>query len=177
MCAWSTASHKYASVYEGANAYTAASRQPPLAIDAHFAMHLELEERIKALRDLVRLINDASEVVIQEWRTQAKDPNPPADAPLLPSPALYDARRTLVGACGMASDLVAEPQQRLMEIACGYYSSRALHVAAEGRVADVLAETDKGEGVHVSAIASKTGVEHRKLGTARSKLHCVDAHN
>ena len=139
-------------------------------------MPLELEARIKTLRALVRLINDASEVVIQEWQTQAKDPNPPVDASLLPSPALYDARRTLVGACGMTSDLVAEPQQRLMEISCGYYSSRALHVAAEGRVADVIAEADEGDGVHVSEIASKTGVEHRKLGT-RSGLHCVDAHN
>lgn len=125
---------------------------------------MSLDERINHLRDLVRLINDASEVVIHEWQAEAKDPNPPADASLLPSQVLYDARRTLLGACGMASDLVAEPQQRLMEVSIGYYSSRALHVAAEGRVADIIAEADTGEGVHVSEIASKTGVEHRKLG-------------
>ncbi|EPT04774.1 hypothetical protein FOMPIDRAFT_1027546 [Fomitopsis schrenkii] len=124
---------------------------------------MSLDERINHLRDLVRLINDASEVVIHEWQAEAKDPNPPADASLLPSQVLYDARRTLLGACGMASDLVAEPQQRLMEVSIGYYSSRALHVAAEGRVADIIAEADTGEGVHVSEIASKTGVEHRKL--------------
>ena len=78
---------------------------------------MSLDARIQTLRGLVRLINDASAVVIQEWQAEAKDPNPPADASLLPSPALYDARRTLVGACGMAADLVAEPKQRLMEIA------------------------------------------------------------
>ena len=125
---------------------------------------MSLEERVKNLRDLVRLINDAAEVIVQEWQSEAGDLNPPADASLLPSPALYDARRTLVGACGMASDLVAEPRQRLMEISVGYYSSRALHIAAQGRVADVIADADTGEGVHVYEIANKTGVEHRKLG-------------
>ena len=61
-----------------------------------------------------------------------------------------------------------------MEIASWYYTSRTLHVAAKGRIADVIADADLGEGVHISEIASKTGVEHRKLGGVVSIIvHCT----
>lgn len=130
---------------------------------------MSLAERIETLHSLVRLIVEASGVVVQEWQAAAMDsPGTDPATSLLPSLALYDARRTVLGACGMLSDTVAEPQQRLMEIALGYYVPRALHVAAEGHIADILAVADPAEGMHIQTIAHKASVEQQKLGGCQS---------
>ncbi|KZT63929.1 S-adenosyl-L-methionine-dependent methyltransferase [Daedalea quercina L-15889] len=134
---------------------------------------MSLAERVAKLRDLVRLINDASEVVIQEWQAELKDSSVDPSTSLLPSAELFDARRSLLGACGMVSDIVAEPQHRLMEIASEYYISRALHVAAEGRIADILVDADPEEGLHVKEIALKTGVEQWKLARVLRSLSSI----
>ncbi|KAH9927650.1 S-adenosyl-L-methionine-dependent methyltransferase [Fomitopsis serialis] len=124
---------------------------------------MSLAERIGTLRHLVRLITDSSEVVIREWQTEETEPSADSTTSLLPSPDLFNARRTVLGACGMVSDVVAEPQHRLMEFASEYHVSRALHVAAEGRIPDILADANPAKGLHVKEIAQQAGIEHRKL--------------
>ncbi|EED80501.1 predicted protein [Postia placenta Mad-698-R] len=125
-------------------------------------------ERAQKLRSLVHLLAEAAEVVIREWETE-DDANSHYD-PLLPSAKLYQARRTLVGTCGMCIDIVQEPQSRLMEMAMDQYVARALHIAAEARIADVLAAIDPKEGMPITDIAKTVHVEERKLARV---LRCL----
>ncbi|KZT63930.1 S-adenosyl-L-methionine-dependent methyltransferase [Daedalea quercina L-15889] len=134
---------------------------------------MSLAEKIETLRSLVRLINDASEVVFQEWQAELKSPSPDPLSSLLPSPELFEGRRSLLGACGMVSDIIAEPQQRLMEMSVGYFTSRALHIAADAHVAEILAGADPAEGMHVKEIAHKAGTEQWKLARVLRTLSSV----
>lgn len=127
---------------------------------------MTVTDQVETLRSVVRLLSDASEVVIKEWEAGAQKSSPEVTPlhPLLPSAELYSARRVVLGACGMCMDLVQEPQSRLMEIGTQYFISRALHIAAEGRIADVLAHADPEVGVPIQDISKKVGVEEQKLG-------------
>ncbi|KAL6303966.1 S-adenosyl-L-methionine-dependent methyltransferase [Sparassis latifolia] len=125
-------------------------------------------KKSRKLRALIQLLNDASEVVITEWEAQdlknAKDEGRTNDEGLVPSAALYEARRTILGACGMCSDLVQEPGSRLMEVSNQYYISRALYVAAEARVANILADADPTTtGVPIEDISAKVNIQAHKL--------------
>lgn len=124
-------------------------------------------DRAKTLRSLVRLLTEASEVVIKEWEAaeQAQTDANYLDGSSVPSLPLYNARRTIVGVCGMSTDLVQEPQSRLMEVAVGYVSARALHIAAEARLADILSNADATSGIHLRDISQQTGINPQKLGS------------
>lgn len=119
-------------------------------------------EKAQKLRSLIRMLTDAADVVIAEWEAEEKALSSESSS-LLPSGALFDARRTIIGACGMCTDLVSEPQSRLMEIASKFYVSRALHVAAEARIADILADADPNEGMSIQQISQQVGIQERKL--------------
>ncbi|KAH9942953.1 S-adenosyl-L-methionine-dependent methyltransferase [Amylocystis lapponica] len=116
-------------------------------------------DRVQTLRSLVRLLTDASEAVIQEWTAE----NDEAASGLLPSAKMFEARRTIIGACGMYVDLVSEPQSRLMEVGLEYYTSRALHIAVEGRIADVLADANPKVGMPIKEVAQRVGIQEQKL--------------
>lgn len=119
-----------------------------------------LQQKAETLRSLVRLISTASEDVISSWETDA-----PADSPnSVPSPGLYEARRILLGAAGMLVDTVQDPQARLMEIGTQFYESRALHVAVDANIPDLLAKADPQQGVPLADLAQITGINPRKLG-------------
>lgn len=126
---------------------------------------MSVEDKVQKLRSLVRLLSDASEVVIKEWEMEAQNASQKTSSlPTLPSVELHDARRAVLGACGMCMDLVQEPQSRLMEMGTQYYISRALHIAAEARIADILADADPQTGVPVQKISEQVGIEEQKVG-------------
>ncbi|KAI0930161.1 hypothetical protein AcV5_006945 [Taiwanofungus camphoratus] len=126
---------------------------------------MSVADKVHKLRSLIRLLTDASEVVIKEWESEAQESSPETESytPPLPSGELFDARRTVLGACGMCMDLVQEPQSRIMEIGTQYYISRALQIAAEGHVADVLAKADPKIGMPIQEIGKEVGIEAQKI--------------
>ena len=106
------------------------------------------------LQKLGKLIQTSIEACIN----QSNGPEP-GDAP---SRELFDARRSLIAAAGKIVELMSEPNARLQELATQYYESRALHIVADRRVADLLAGHDE-DGVSIENLADKTGIEKRKL--------------
>ncbi|TFY67302.1 hypothetical protein EVG20_g3987 [Dentipellis fragilis] len=129
------------------------------------------------LRSLIRLLADASESVIQSWEAEEATSTQEQSSEKvylqgspLPSKELFEARRTVVGAVGMVMDLVQEPQSRLMEICSQYYEARALHIAVEKRVADLLADADPTQGVPLLDLSHQTGIKEQKLGRV---LRCL----
>ncbi|CCM04641.1 uncharacterized protein FIBRA_06825 [Fibroporia radiculosa] len=118
-------------------------------------------DKSRQLRSLIRLLTDAAEVVIREW-------DAPKVAPLnigsqLPSQDMFEARRIILGACGMCADLVQDPLSRLSEITCGYIPARALHIAAQACLFDLLASADPVEGISIHEISCRTGINESKL--------------
>ena len=69
-------------------------------------------ERAQQLRSLIRLLTDASEIVIREWEAEERQ-GEEGRQHALPSHKLYDARRIIRGACDMCADLVQDPLNRL----------------------------------------------------------------
>ncbi|PCH41150.1 S-adenosyl-L-methionine-dependent methyltransferase, partial [Wolfiporia cocos MD-104 SS10] len=119
-------------------------------------------ERAQQLRDLLRLLNDSAEVIIKDWESGEQTAPVESGAPL-PSPEVFEATRIVTGACGMFLDLVQEPGSRLTEVACAYFLSRALHVAIQARVAEILADADPTKGMSAALISEKTGINEQKL--------------
>lgn len=85
-----------------------------------------------------------------------------AKAPVA-SRELHEARRTILSICGKLTELVSEPSERIIEVACQYWESRALAIAAERRIANIL-EHSMGKAMDIQEIAGKTGIEEGKLG-------------
>ncbi|KZT74274.1 S-adenosyl-L-methionine-dependent methyltransferase [Daedalea quercina L-15889] len=121
-------------------------------------------DRAKTLRTLIGMLNDASEVVIKEWEAEERGPiNTTPEQTRLASPAMFEARRIISGACGMFLDITQEPTTRLTEVANSFFLSRALHIAAKAKIADVLSNVDENEGLLVDIIAMKVGINAQKL--------------
>ncbi|KAI1275971.1 S-adenosyl-L-methionine-dependent methyltransferase [Xylaria sp. FL0933] len=80
----------------------------------------------------------------------------------LPSKPLFNAQRTLLAAAGMITELVSEPQSRLLEVSSQYFEARALHIAAGHRIPDLIAKNGP-RGLGAETLASHTGIESRKL--------------
>lgn len=125
------------------------------------------------LLQLSDLLSTTVRTVIDEWGLE-HTPRPcpadsksldPASAPdsrrILPSRRLHEAQRTIAAIAGTLTELVAEPSARVIEIGCQYWESRALYVAVERQVPDLLAE--RGE-MGIEELAARTEIEVRKLG-------------
>ncbi|KAJ8133353.1 hypothetical protein O1611_g274 [Lasiodiplodia mahajangana] len=80
----------------------------------------------------------------------------------LPAKPLFDAQRTLLAAAGLLTELVSQPQDRLLEVSSQYFEARALHIVADKRVPDILAKSGD-EGVDIKTLAAAVGIESRKL--------------
>lgn len=126
-----------------------------------------VQERADTLRALVRTLADASETIIAEWEREASAPSAPPATPSIassvPSHALFEARRTAIGAAGMLAALVQDPRTRAMELCAQYLEARAWHIAVEKRVPDVLAQAKPGEGVSLERLGKATGINEQKL--------------
>lgn len=124
----------------------------------------DVSSRATALRQLVKLIQDSSEILIAEWENPAPDAIPASETTFaIPGRKAYDAQRTVIAALGSIEELVAEPHLRLVDFAELYFEVRALHIAVEHDIAILL---DKGgaDGVSVEDLAKSTGLEKNKLG-------------
>lgn len=80
----------------------------------------------------------------------------------LPPKALFDAQRTILSAAGMLTELGSTPSNRLLEVSTQYFEARALHIAAEKRIPNMLAGFDES-GVSVEKLAQQVGCNAAKL--------------
>ncbi|TRX93219.1 hypothetical protein FHL15_005798 [Xylaria flabelliformis] len=80
----------------------------------------------------------------------------------LPAKPLFDAQRTLLAAAGLLTELVSQPQNRLLEVSSQYFEARALHIVADKRIPDIIAKNGD-QGVDIKILASIVGIEYRKL--------------
>lgn len=128
-----------------------------------------MPRQTKSISDAVQLIQTAdlitkaAQTVISEWSKEAEALHSQDLAngtsgnghnSSLQSHALYDAQRIILAATGKLTELVSDP------------SIRILYIAAERRVADILAAAGDEKGKHVSEISKEAKIESRKLCTS-----------
>jgi len=117
------------------------------------------------LLQLSHLLSTNIQTVIQEWSKEQlpSATNDGASPSMLPSRKLYEAQRTLLAITGTLTELIAEPSLRILEVGCQYWESRALYIACERRIPDLLAGCCGGQGVGIMELSHKTGIEAGKL--------------
>jgi hypothetical protein len=120
------------------------------------------EADVARLLGLVELISSSAKTIINEWSKESTSEASEVRSGLLASTECYNAQRTILGAAGMLTEVVGEPNNRLLEVSSQYYEARALHIAAEHRIPDLLDGHDQ-KGVPVKEIAEKIGIESLKL--------------
>ena len=134
-----------------------------------------MERFLKTLPDAVHLLQlsdllkSSVQIVIDEWAKEteliARPKTAGSDRPqILPSRQLHNAQRTIFAITGSLVELIAEPYSRIQEVGCQYWESRALYIAAERRIPDLLAEAGEG-GMDIQELGQKTGIEYLKLCT------------
>ncbi|KAK4695820.1 hypothetical protein P7C71_g1995, partial [Lecanoromycetidae sp. Uapishka_2] len=129
---------------------------------------------IKSLTDGVQLLQLSQlfttniQTVLEEWakEQQTGASNDGASPDILPSRRLFQAQRTLLALTGSLTELIAEPSLRIMEVGCQYWESRALFIACERNIPNLLAAPgmDRSVGLSAQTLSEKTGIEHLKLG-------------
>ncbi|KAI1367012.1 S-adenosyl-L-methionine-dependent methyltransferase [Xylaria arbuscula] len=128
-----------------------------------FSRTAEDAEKLLQLSDLLR---EAALTVKDEWAKEdfsstAKEGGDTSK--LLPSHNLWKAEKTIEAISGALVELVSEPYQRIQQVLTEYIESRALFIAAERRIPDLLAEAGD-DGLDLDTIAQKTRIEPKKLG-------------
>lgn len=141
---------------------------PPICdtIDAH-PMPRKMANNVDHVLSQLQQLSELVQVSIAAYSAQARgDGNNAVLEGSLPSRALFDAQRTLLAASGLLTELVSDPSSRLLEVSSQYFESRALHIVADQRLADVLARNQQQPdiGVGIETLAKATGIEVRKLG-------------
>ncbi|TCD65877.1 hypothetical protein EIP91_002036 [Steccherinum ochraceum] len=131
------------------------------------------------LDDLVALITTAVADVKAEYTKlnlpfpKLADVNPhPIDSTIIPQ-KLQRATQTISGACAQLSALVVPPSQIMYMRAGDFITTASLRVALESNIADIL--KDHPDGLHVSEVASRSGIEQGKIGRVLRLLatkHC-----
>ncbi|TFK35060.1 O-methyltransferase-domain-containing protein [Crucibulum laeve] len=126
---------------------------------------------------LVTLISDATKIVESYYEKSSKPYIPSLDD-IEPHPfdneilgkELRNAIQTIEGACAQLSATVARPSHTTVNRLMGVFESSCLNVAVRFKISDVLKE--KREGMHISEIGQKAGVEERKIGRV---LRCLSS--
>lgn len=119
------------------------------------------------LLQLIDLLSTTGRQIIDEWSKESERPD--MIVPILPSRELHEMQRTVLAAAGSLIEMVSEPSSRLVEVSLQYFEARALHIAAERRIPDLLssahARRDRGHGAGLSIkeISNATGIESFKL--------------
>ncbi|KAI9839441.1 MAG: hypothetical protein M1819_002066 [Sarea resinae] len=127
--------------------------------------------RVPELQAVMKLAQDAARTVLKEWELQP-DPKLQIEGGIvLPSAELYKAQQVLLACTGKMTELVIEPQGRLQEVSGQFMESRALHICAEHRIADLLDESGEG-GLHVEKLGPMVGIDSWKLARI---LRCLNA--
>ena len=117
-------------------------------------------DRVATLRSLVRLLNEASETIIREWRNEDEQIDATEEAAKTRGPTrqLFDAQRTLVGACHMCIGIVDDPFNRIADINYSAIASRVLCLAVQTGIPDFIDDFDEGEGVAIAEISRHSGI-------------------
>jgi hypothetical protein len=114
-------------------------------------------------------LTKAAQVVVAEWSSEVESLSNSAtggssgDRQTLPSHELYEAQRIILAATGKLTELISEPSLRILEVATQFQESRALYIAAERRIPDILAEKDNTGGTSISEVSERVKIESRKL--------------
>jgi hypothetical protein len=133
---------------------------------------LKSEADIVTLLQVVELIQDSAKQLINEWSKPSISGEKTTNlSDALPSQGVYEAQRRLISATGKITELVADPSSRLIEFSTQYFETRALHIAAELRIADHLSASSNGLGV--KALSEKVGIEEKKLCMPSSWFHIL----
>jgi hypothetical protein len=138
---------------------------------------------VEQLVQLGELLNKAIQTVTEEWSQEKfvkqdgsatsvpaaqnehcrdSDSQPSDRSEILPSWRLHEAQRTILAISGTLTELVAEPYHRLQEFSAQYWEARALAIATERRIPDLLHEAGD-DGMSVKVLAERTGIEPKKL--------------
>ncbi|KUI69008.1 Demethylsterigmatocystin 6-O-methyltransferase [Cytospora mali] len=131
-------------------------------------MAANVDPVLSQLQQLSALVQDS----IAAYSVEARAVSNGAKEGSLPSRSLFNTQRTLLAASGLLTELVSDPSSRLLEVSSQYFESRALHIAADQRLADVLAKSERQPdvGVDLETLAGISGIEYRKLGRV---LRCL----
>ncbi|KAI1760579.1 S-adenosyl-L-methionine-dependent methyltransferase [Hypoxylon sp. FL1150] len=123
------------------------------------------EEAAKLLQLSDRL-REAALTVQDEWaKEDFSGPLTGEGSPtarILPSHRLWEAEKTIEAISGSLVEMVSEPYQRVQQILTQFMESRALFIAAERDIPDLLAEAGD-EGLAIDVLAEKTHIESKKL--------------
>ncbi|KAF9563367.1 S-adenosyl-L-methionine-dependent methyltransferase [Agrocybe pediades] len=127
---------------------------------------------------LVAIITDASKVVEAHYeRAKLASPSASGNHEAVPSLdtteshpldgqisslELRTAIQTIEGACAQLSATVARPNHTMVNKFMGYFEAVCINIALKFKIADLLQE--KPEGMHISEIGERTGVEELKIG-------------
>ena len=124
----------------------------------------DLPAKIAKLRELVSLISTSSETVIAEWEQELRGEykRDTIEGVSLPSGPAYEAGQVLLSASTILEELICNPHFKLITFATQYWASRALHIAAEHRIADVL-DTAGAGGMDVAEVEKEINIDKRKL--------------
>lgn len=128
------------------------------------------------LREILALLSAAVEDIASEWELSSNEDYPRGENKLsdaTKSHTEYDAVKTVLAAVGSLESLIVDPYVRLITLSASYTIARALHIAAEINVAELL-EQGGDDGVHASILARSTGIEENKLCKHAFKLRSRD---
>ncbi|KIW65329.1 hypothetical protein, variant [Phialophora macrospora] len=118
------------------------------------------------LREVSAILSAAVETLASEWESlpsrDTADPDVQRDGSRSVSWAEHDAAKVIFAAMGSLESLVQEPHSRLLNLSMSYFIARALHIAVEHRIADLLARAGK-DGVSGTSLARSTGIEEGKI--------------
>ncbi|KZT68950.1 S-adenosyl-L-methionine-dependent methyltransferase [Daedalea quercina L-15889] len=126
-------------------------------------MMISTSDRISTLRSLIRLLTDASEIVISEWEAADARGTDGHTKDNVPSRELYDAQRIFIGACGMCLDIVDEPLNRILDINYAIVAARSLFLAVQTNIPDILDAATASGGVSVSELSRQIGARETDL--------------
>lgn len=121
----------------------------------------QLQDQVATLTKATQFLNSSVERLIAQWKSDDAE-GQIVDGVLLPTKDSYDAHKTILGAIGKIQELVSNPPIRLIETSHQFYESRALHIATEHRIADLVAENDE-KGVAIAELAKKANVDEDML--------------
>ncbi|CZR56846.1 related to O-methyltransferase [Phialocephala subalpina] len=120
---------------------------------------------VAQLREILSLLSTAVEKIASEWELHSSHDSHHGSREATDSSVShteYDAVNTVLAAVGSLESLVLEPHVHLISMSMSYTIARALHIAAEHNVADLLARAGE-EGLHAADLARSTGIEEKKL--------------
>lgn len=121
------------------------------------------KQRAKELREVGQLLSQSIETLASEWEHDgtcngAENGARPAGV----SQVQYDASRTIQACIGSLTSLVTSPHTRLTSLAMSYTIARALHLAVEHNIPELLAQSGD-DGTSAATLAASTGLDTGKL--------------